>query len=127
MRGVTDLRAWQACDVYKKAIYKLIDSGVYGNDWKRRVQIEASVSGPPDHIASRQERLAKRGDRTTLHEPEPDRPDPDGGTPNREPGTRNPEPENPERNLNLNTNREERTQKSEPPLCHAIIGKALST
>jgi hypothetical protein len=39
MRGVrrfTDLRAWQACDVYKKAIYKLIDSGVYGNDWKRR-------------------------------------------------------------------------------------------
>jgi four helix bundle protein len=54
MRGVrrfTDLRAWQACDVYKKAIYKLIDSGVYGNDWKRRVQIEESVSGPPDHIA----------------------------------------------------------------------------
>ena len=53
-RGVqrfTDLRAWQACDVYKKAIYKLIDSGVYGNDWKRRVQIEESVSGPPAHIA----------------------------------------------------------------------------
>jgi len=54
MRGVrrfTDLRAWQACDAYKKAIYKLIDSAVYGNDWKRRVQIEESVSGPPDHIA----------------------------------------------------------------------------
>jgi four helix bundle protein len=54
MRGVrrfTDLRAWQACDVYKKAIYKLIDNGVYGNDWKRRIQIEESVSSPPDHIA----------------------------------------------------------------------------
>jgi len=39
MRGVRrfiDLRAWQACDTYKKAIYKLIDAGVYGNDWKRR-------------------------------------------------------------------------------------------
>ena len=54
MRGVRrfiDLRAWQACDTYKKAIYKLIDAGVYGNDWKRRGQIEESVSGPPDHIA----------------------------------------------------------------------------
>jgi len=54
MRGVrrfTDLRAWQACDIYKKAIYKLIDSGVYGNEWKRRTQIEESVAGPPDHIA----------------------------------------------------------------------------
>ena len=54
MRGVrrfTDLRAWQACDTYKKAIYRIIDAGVYGKDWKRRVQIEESVSGPPDHIA----------------------------------------------------------------------------
>ena len=54
MRGVrrfTDLRAWQACDTYKKAIYRIIDAGVYGRDWKRRVQIEESVSGPPDHIA----------------------------------------------------------------------------
>jgi len=54
MRGVrrfTDLRAWQACDTYKKAIYRIIDAGVYGKDWKRRVQIEQSVSGPPDHVA----------------------------------------------------------------------------
>ena len=54
MRGVrrfTDLRAWQACDLYKKAIYKLVDAGVYGNDWKRRTQIEDSVAGPPDHLA----------------------------------------------------------------------------
>ena len=54
MRGArrfTDLRAWLACDTYKKAIYRLIDAGVYGKDWKRRGQIEESVSGPPDHIA----------------------------------------------------------------------------
>ena len=54
MRGVqrfTDLRAWQACTVYKKAIYRLIERGVYGNDWKRRGQLEESVAGPPDHIA----------------------------------------------------------------------------
>jgi four helix bundle protein len=37
MRGVrrfTDLRAWQACDVYKKAVHK-----------------EDSVAGPPGHVA----------------------------------------------------------------------------
>jgi len=54
MKGVRrfiDLRAWQACDAYKKAIYRIIDAGVYGKDWKRRIQIEESVSGPPDHIA----------------------------------------------------------------------------
>jgi four helix bundle protein len=54
MRGVrrfNDLRAWQACDAYKKAVYRLIETGVYGNDWKRRVQIEESSCGPPDHIA----------------------------------------------------------------------------
>ena len=50
-RRFTDLRAWQACDTYKKSIYRLIDAGVYGKDWKRRGQIEESVSGPPDHIA----------------------------------------------------------------------------
>ena len=54
MRGVrrfTDLRAWQACDLYRKAIYRLIDSGVYGNDWKRRSQLEESACGPADHVA----------------------------------------------------------------------------
>jgi four helix bundle protein len=54
MKGVkrfTDLRAWQACDVYKKAIYKLLDKGVFGRDWKRLGQLEDSVAGPPGHIA----------------------------------------------------------------------------
>jgi len=76
MRGVRrfiDLRAWQACDTYKKAIYKLIDAGVYGNDWKRRARER--------RIASRPERLAKR---TAKKESEP-------GTTNPEPRTTNPE------------------------------------
>ncbi len=54
MRGVrrfTDLRAWQACDVYKKAVYKLLDKGVFGKDWKRLEQLEDSVAGPPGHVA----------------------------------------------------------------------------
>ncbi len=54
MRGVrrfTDLRAWQACDIYKKAVYKLLDKGVFGKDWKRLEQLEGSVAGPPGHVA----------------------------------------------------------------------------
>lgn len=54
MRGVrrfTDLRAWQACDVYKKAVYKLLDKGVFGKDWKRLEQLEDSVAGAPGHVA----------------------------------------------------------------------------
>jgi len=54
MRGVrrfTDLLAWQACDVYKKAVYKLLDKGVFGKDWKRLEQLEDSVAGPPGHVA----------------------------------------------------------------------------
>lgn len=51
VRRFTDLRAWQACDTYRGAIYKLIDAGAYGNDWERRKQIDQSSSGPADHIA----------------------------------------------------------------------------
>ena len=54
MRGVrrfTDLRAWQSCDVYKKAIYRLCENGPLSRDWERRNQLEESVKGPPAHIA----------------------------------------------------------------------------
>jgi len=54
MRGVrrfTDVLAWQACDAYKKAVYKLLDKGVFGKDWKRLEQLEDSVAGPPGHVA----------------------------------------------------------------------------
>ena len=54
MRGVrrfTDLRAWQSCDVYKKAIYRLCENGSLSRDWERRNQLEESAKGPPAHIA----------------------------------------------------------------------------
>jgi four helix bundle protein len=53
-RGVkrfTDLRAWQACDVFKKAVYRLCDKKPIADDLGRRKQIEESSSGPTAHIA----------------------------------------------------------------------------
>ena len=47
----TDLRAWQACVVYKKAVYRLCEREPIAKDWKRRGQLEDSVWGPPGHIA----------------------------------------------------------------------------
>jgi four helix bundle protein len=47
----TDLRAWQACDVYKKAVYRLCLDGPIARDWQRRRQLEESVAGPPSHLA----------------------------------------------------------------------------
>ena len=41
-RGVkrsTDLRAWQACDVFKKAVYRLCDNKPIADDFGRRKQI----------------------------------------------------------------------------------------
>ena len=54
MRGVkrfTELRAWQACDAYKKAVYRLCSDGPLLEDWGRRSQLEKSVSGPCAHVA----------------------------------------------------------------------------
>jgi len=53
-RGVkrfTDLRAWQACDVFKKAVYRLCENKPIAEDLGRRKQIEESSSGPTAHIA----------------------------------------------------------------------------
>ena len=47
----TELRAWQACNVYKQAVYRLCADGPLSRDWQRRRQIEESVAGPPAHIA----------------------------------------------------------------------------
>ena len=47
----TDLRAWQACDVYKKRVYRLIEETELARDWDRRVQLEKAVKGPPAHVA----------------------------------------------------------------------------
>jgi four helix bundle protein len=51
VRRFTDLRAWQACDAYKKAVYRLCHETPLLKDWKRREQLESSVSGPPAHLA----------------------------------------------------------------------------
>jgi four helix bundle protein len=53
-RGVkrfTDLRAWQACDVFKKAIYAICDADPIASDFGRRKQIEESSSRTTSHIA----------------------------------------------------------------------------
>jgi four helix bundle protein len=50
-RRFHQLRAWQACDAYKKAVYQLCLDLPLANDWKRRGQLEDSVAGPPSHVA----------------------------------------------------------------------------
>ena len=53
-RGVqrfTNLRAWQACELYKKAVYRLCERSPLADDWKRRGQLEESVRGPGAHVA----------------------------------------------------------------------------
>ena len=51
IRRYTDLRAWQACDAYKKAIYRLCADGPLSRDWTRRNELEESVAGPPAHLS----------------------------------------------------------------------------
>ena len=51
VRRFPDLRAWQACSVYKNAVYRLCASGPLSTDRERRRQLEESVAGPPSHVA----------------------------------------------------------------------------
>ena len=51
VRRFTDLRAWQACDAYKKAVYRLRDQHPHVREWRRWNQFEDSVAGPPAHIS----------------------------------------------------------------------------
>jgi len=51
VRRFMNLRAWQACDAYKKAVYGLCDEPPLSRDWKLRRQLQDSVAGPPAHIA----------------------------------------------------------------------------
>ena len=43
VRRFTELRAWQACDAYKKAVYRLRDSHPHLRGWRRWPQFEDSV------------------------------------------------------------------------------------
>jgi four helix bundle protein len=51
VRRFSDLRAWQACVTYKRAVYRLCEHEPIASDWKRRGQLEDSVWGPPGHVA----------------------------------------------------------------------------
>ena len=51
VRRFTQLRAWQACVAYKKAVYALCEVGALATNLKKRTQLEDSVAGPPAHIA----------------------------------------------------------------------------
>ena len=51
LRRFTQLPAWQACNTYKHAVYRLCAEGPLSRDWDRRRQLEESVAGPPAHIA----------------------------------------------------------------------------
>lgn len=51
VRRFSDLRAWQACVAYKRAVYRLCEHQPIARDRKRRGQLEDSVWGPPGHIA----------------------------------------------------------------------------
>jgi hypothetical protein len=45
VRRFTDLRAWQVCTAYKRAIYRLCATGAVSGDSERRNQLERSVAG----------------------------------------------------------------------------------
>jgi four helix bundle protein len=47
----TDLRAWQACVVFKRAINALCRSGPISRDFERRRQLEEAAGRPAGHIA----------------------------------------------------------------------------
>lgn len=51
VRRFTELRAWQACTAYKRAVYLVCEDGPLSRDLKRRGQLEDSVAGPPGHLA----------------------------------------------------------------------------
>jgi four helix bundle protein len=51
VRRFTDLRAWQACQGFKLAIYSLCADGPLSRDWHRRRQLEEAAAGPPAHLA----------------------------------------------------------------------------
>jgi hypothetical protein len=65
VRRFTQLRAWLACDVYKKAVYAACLDCDLAKDWKRRQQLEESVAGPPAHIAEDLDASTRQTSRTS--------------------------------------------------------------
>jgi hypothetical protein len=63
-RGVerfTDLRTWQACDVFKKAVYQLCENKRIAQDLGRRKQIEESSSRAVSLMESQNHLLDSNG------------------------------------------------------------------
>ncbi len=50
-RRFTELRAWQTCTTYKRAVYRICLEKPISRDWSRRQQLENSVAGPPSHLS----------------------------------------------------------------------------
>jgi four helix bundle protein len=51
VRRFTQLRAWQACVTYKKAVYAICGVWPVATNLKKRAHLEDSVAGPPAHVA----------------------------------------------------------------------------
>jgi four helix bundle protein len=51
VRRYTELRAWQTCVEYKRAVYQLCLETPLARDWDRRDDLERSVKGPPANVA----------------------------------------------------------------------------
>jgi four helix bundle protein len=51
VRRFTQLRAWQHCVAYKKAVHAICEVGPLATSLKKRSQLEDSVAGPPGHLA----------------------------------------------------------------------------
>ena len=51
VRRFTQLRAWQVCVAYKKAVYAACEVGPLATNLEKRTQLEESVAGPPSHVA----------------------------------------------------------------------------
>ena len=51
VRRFTDLRAWQSCDAYKKAVYRSCRDTPIANDWELRKQLEQSAASAPANLA----------------------------------------------------------------------------
>ena len=66
VKRFTDLRAWQACDAVRRAIYLLCDSDQIARDFGRRKQLEESASRPTAHIAEGIRTLQSSGLRAFL-------------------------------------------------------------
>jgi hypothetical protein len=56
----SQLRSWQACTAYKKAVYAICEDGALSQDWKRRGQLASRPERRTKHSEPRTENLEPR-------------------------------------------------------------------